>query len=171
MANKVRLDKKSPVSEWIAMSNGLTSVFVNVLGLSGSRLAKTEDEKRLIVWLLEKNQSVVGTGTVGFDICDMPWNIENFKQNKEFLLSVAAGVKDRLGWETLGYEPNEALLLPCIVQFEMLIHQMNVDQIDQQAGTDWLAAADDDDPILNGFPQCPEHGVFLTFIGCQVCTG
>lgn len=152
------------------MSNGLTSVFVNVLGLSGSRLAKTDDEKRLIVWLLEKNQSVVGTGTVGFDICDMPWNIENFKQNIEFLLSVAAGVKDRLGWETLGYEPNEALLFPCIVQFEKLIHKMKVDLIDQQAGKDWLAMADSDDPILNGFPQCTNHGVFLTLFGCQVCT-
>lgn len=41
----IKLDKKSPISEWISMSNGATSVFFNIIGLSGSRLAKTVDEK------------------------------------------------------------------------------------------------------------------------------
>lgn len=170
MGNIILLDKKSPASECISMSNALTSVFINVLGLSGSQLAKTDDEKKLIVWLLEKNQSGVGIGTVGFYICEMPWNIKNFKQNQEFLLSVIDGIRNRLGWETLHYEPNETLLFPCIAQFEKLIQQMTAELVDLQAGKEWLVAANIDDPILNGFPQCPKHCVFLTLFGCQICT-
>lgn len=63
MGNIISLNDKTPKSDWISMSNGLTSVFISVLGLSGSRLAQTDDEKRLIVWLLEKDQSAVGIGT------------------------------------------------------------------------------------------------------------
>ncbi|MDE6728657.1 MAG: hypothetical protein K2J80_12080, partial [Oscillospiraceae bacterium] len=60
----------------LKMSNGLTAVFIDVITLAGSRIAQTVDEKRLIVWLAEKDQSVVGIGTVGFDIREMPWNTE-----------------------------------------------------------------------------------------------
>ena len=45
-------------SQCIQMSNGLTDVFINVLVLSGSLLAHTSDEKRLIVWLAEKDQKI-----------------------------------------------------------------------------------------------------------------
>ena len=74
-------------SDTISMSNGLTDVFISVLVLSGSRLAETVDEKRLIVWFAEKDQSRVGMGTVGFDIREMPWNIERFEESRLFMLN------------------------------------------------------------------------------------
>lgn len=51
-----------PKNFLLSMSNGLTDVFISVLLLSGSQLAKDENEKRLIVWLLNgiKVQSVWG---------------------------------------------------------------------------------------------------------------
>ncbi|MDE7281803.1 MAG: hypothetical protein K2N36_08720, partial [Ruminiclostridium sp.] len=93
-------------SECVRMSNGLTDVFINVLVLSGSNLAQTAEEKRLIVWLAEKDQSNAGIGTVGFDVCEMPWNIEAFKETKTFLLNVIEGAKNKSGWELLEYTPN-----------------------------------------------------------------
>lgn len=75
------------LGQHIPMSNGLTNIFLSTLGLSGSHFAETEDEKRIIVWLLEKDQSVLGNGAVGFDVCEMPWSITDFEQSKQFLLA------------------------------------------------------------------------------------
>ena len=72
MANTIGINPQSCGRELLQMSNGLTDVFVNVLVLSGSALARTVSEKRLIVWLAEKDQSRMGAGTVDFDLWEMP---------------------------------------------------------------------------------------------------
>jgi len=94
----------------ISMSNGLTSVFISTLGLSGTYFAKTDNEKRMIVWLLERDQSAIGCGAVGFDICDMPWDGADSYETKQFLLNVIDGVKKKIGWDFLDYQPNEELI-------------------------------------------------------------
>ena len=62
----------------LSLSNISTAKFINVLCLSGGRLAKTESQKRMMVFLAEKNQNFCGIGTVGFNIVNMPWDRENF---------------------------------------------------------------------------------------------
>ena len=57
MANTIGINPQSCGRELLQMSNGLTDVFVNVLVLSGSALARTENKKRLIVWLAESDPS------------------------------------------------------------------------------------------------------------------
>ncbi|MDE6580020.1 MAG: hypothetical protein K2K41_05755 [Ruminiclostridium sp.] len=156
-------------SECVRINNGLTDVFINVLDLSGSNLAQTAEEKRLIVWLAEKDQSKVGMGTVGFDVCEMPWNIEAFKENKTFLLNVIEGAKNKSGWELLEYTPNEELLFPCLDMFAQLISKIGADNIKPEALKEWLEAATSSDPVLLGFPQCPKHGALLSCFGCQIC--
>jgi len=42
----------------ISMSNGTTSVFISILVLTGSRLAVSERQKELIVWLACQDQSL-----------------------------------------------------------------------------------------------------------------
>lgn len=153
----------------LSMSNGLTNVFINVLVLSGSRLAKTVDEKRLIVWLAEKDQSKVGMGTVGFDIEEMPWNIDCFEDNKQFLLDVIQSAKNKLGWETLEYHPNEKMLFPVLEKFSKMISRLEAKYILPNALGEWLTAADSDDPVICGFPKCEKHGVLMSCFGCQVC--
>ena len=56
--------------EHTALSYGqwLTDTLISALLLSGSQLAKTDQEKRLIVWLAEKDQSAVGMGTSGLSV-------------------------------------------------------------------------------------------------------
>lgn len=94
MGNRINLNKTTPISEDLKMSNGLTSVFISVFGLSGSRLAQTDQEKRLIVWVLEKNQSFLGIGNVDFEICDMPWNSHTFDNDKIFIFSALNSMKE-----------------------------------------------------------------------------
>lgn len=50
--------------------------------LSGSELAKTNREKEFIIWLAQRDQNVVGRGTVGFDLDEMPWIEDDFPEMK-----------------------------------------------------------------------------------------
>lgn len=156
-------------SESFIMSNGLTDVLINVLVLSGSRLAQTEDEKRLIVWLAERDQSKIGMGTVGFDIGEMPWNADSVGESKAFLLNVIRGAENRLGWETLDYSPNEEMIFPVLKKFAELISLFSVEKITPGCLEEWLESAEEHDPVWCGFPKCEKHGVLLSCFGCQIC--
>ena len=83
MSNIISFDGKVvPDDDSLVMSNGGTDVFINILALSGAAIARTESEKRLMVYLSEKDQ-VIGRGCVGFDIVEMPWDKESFPRCKK----------------------------------------------------------------------------------------
>jgi len=151
------------------MTNIGTAKFINVLCLSGGRLAKTESQKRFMVFLAERNQCFMGLGLVGFDVVDMPWAKESFEEDKKFMLDVIDGVKNKLGWETLDYEPNEEVIFGYMDTFRKLIDRMTVDDIDENYLKDWLATTDPDDPVNCGFPKCEKHDAYISVAGCQVC--
>ena len=144
MSNIICSNNSSP-DENIKMQNSLTDVFINVLSLSGSYLAKTVDEKRLIVWISEKDQTL-GRGCVGFNICDMPWNKNTFYDNKKFILKVISSVKNKLGWEKLDYTPYEEWLLPCLDKFESLIKKMTINDIRENSLKEWIENSESDGP-------------------------
>lgn len=164
MGNRITFGEDS-----LKMSNGLTSVFIDVLTLAGSRLAQTVDEKRLIVWLAEKDQSKVGIGTVGFDICEMPWNTENFEENKCFMLKVIEAAENRTDWEKLDYQPNEEHIFWALKEFAELISKLDFKYVLPNALGEWIMAADSDDPVICGFPKCEKHGALLSCFGCHIC--
>lgn len=153
----------------IPMSNGLTDVFINVLVLSGSRLARSDSEKQLVVWLAERDQSRVGMGAVGFDIGEMPWDSERFDEYKAFLLNTIRGAERRLGWETLDYSPNENMIFPVLKKFYESVNAFGAEDIVPGVLDEWLASAEDHDPVRRGFPECEKHGILLSCFGCQVC--
>jgi hypothetical protein len=95
---------------WVRMSNLLTEVFMEVLALSGSELARLEWEIDTVVWLAAHDQAVMGLGMVGFSVADLGWTSEQLDEQKAFLLRVIDGALGRVGWERLGYQPNR----PCI---------------------------------------------------------
>jgi hypothetical protein len=168
MSNTIWIKRMPEID--LRMNNGLTSAFINTFGLSGSRLAKTEQEKRLIVHILEKNQSVLGVGNVGFDLGWMPWNNDNFENDKKFILSVLNGIINKIGWENLGYSPREEMIYRCVNTFEKMLLNMAQNDIDIEKINGWLKEKEPNDPINNNFPLCPIHNVLLTIYGCQVCT-
>lgn len=58
MSNIISFDGKVALDDdSLIMSNGGTDVFINILALSGSVIARTENEKRLIVYLSEKRSN------------------------------------------------------------------------------------------------------------------
>lgn len=154
----------------LKMSNGATSVFINVLCLSGGRLAETESQKRIMVFLAEKNQYICGLGTVDFDIDEMPWDKASFDEDKAFMLRVIDGAKQKLGWKTLRYQPNEEFVSEDLKTFKKLIEGMTIDNINEAGLTEWLSEADENDPVKCGFPKCKIHDAYISVYGCQVCT-
>jgi hypothetical protein len=155
--------------ETVGMSNGLTSVFINVLGLSGSRLAVKDYEKNLIIFLLEKDQAIVGIGTVGFDICEMPWNEDVFKEQKQFLFHVIDDVLEKNGWNELSYTPRYDMVADRMEAFRKLLQKMKVEDIDKEAIQEWMEVSKEERKGKDKYPVCEIHNVLLTCFGCQVC--
>lgn len=149
--------------EFIKMSNGLTGVFIDVLTLAGSQLAQTDDEKHLIVWLAEKDQNIIGMGTVSFDIRELPWKAEYFDNNKQFMLKVIEAAKNRTDWNKLGYQPNEEQIFEVLDKFANLISFIKIEDINQST------VQEGSDDYVSYFPKCPKHGVLLTCFGCIIC--
>ena len=165
MANTIYLNNKDSMS----MSNGCTDVFLTTIGLSGSRLAVTYGEKRLILWLLERDQWVWGRGIVGFNLAEMPWDIENLESQKQFFCSVINGVLEESGWETLDYKPNKDLLAPQIRSFRRLIGALEVEDIIVGAKKEWLEASENEAWRQGRYVFCSRHGILLTDTGCPAC--
>lgn len=158
----------APQTDDLVLSNGGTDVFLNVLALSGAALARTESEKRLIVYLSERDQTA-GRGCAGFAVTEMPWDRESFPADRRFMLRVIAGAQRRTGWERLDYRPDAAFVSRSLNAFACLIRRMTADEIQASALSDWLAQAEPDDPVRCGFPRCERHHTFLTCFGCQIC--
>ena len=170
MGNTILFRRDTPVDDWLHMSNGATAVFINVLVLSGSALAQTDEEKQMIVWLAEKNQFIIGLGTVGFAVAEMPWSKECFASQRTFMLRTVDAACAKLRWELLDYVPREDYICACLAQFRQYIERMTEDDIIEQTRTEWLNDAGAGDPIRCGFPRCEKHGTLLAWCGCQVCT-
>ncbi|MDE5597924.1 MAG: hypothetical protein K2J04_08830 [Lachnospiraceae bacterium] len=169
MSNIISFDGKvASDDDSLVMSNGGTDVFINILALSGAVIARTESEKRLMVYLSEKDQ-IVGRGCVGFDIVEMPWDKETFEEDKKFIIKVVNGARNRIDWEQLDYSPNEEIVLRYLDTFENLINRMTVNDIREDSLNDWLSESEADAPVYCDFPRCEKHNTFLTCFGCQIC--
>lgn len=157
----------------LSMANGLTDVFIDYLLISGSQLAESVSEKRIIVFLAEKQQTIVGMGNVGFDITEMPWQADSFEADNTFLLETINNARllslQQSVWNILGYEPDQKLIEYALSRFYALIKRMTINDIDENNLKDWCSATEKDDPINCGFPKCLKHGVLLSFCGCKLC--
>lgn len=166
VANVISYEKKNMD---MMCSNGSMDVLLTTIGLSGSYLAEQWYEKDLIVWLMEKDQSVVGLGTVGFDISEMPWNKIYFAKQKAFLYKTLQCTKKCVGWDTLDYMPNKILLFEKIDVLQKMLTKMVLEDIDDEAIQQWYDACDMIEPMKNGYPVCEKHGILLSAYGCMAC--
>lgn len=166
MSNVISYDNKNLD---LIMSNGLTSVFISVLGLSGSIIATEDYQKNLIVFLLEKDQSKVGIGTVGFDISKMPWNKEYFNLQKSFMLEVIDRAKSKVDWHVLDYTPND-IVIDSLNQFQTMIESFSIEDINLEKVNTWLSDTLNERKSWSiKYPKCEKHGVFNTYFGCHIC--
>jgi len=147
-------NKRHSVNDRLKMSNGLTEVFLHVLVLNGSALAASDGEKDLITWLARNNQEVVGRGTVGFDLREMPWS-ENFHQEKDFLLQTINAARSRCLWEKLNYEPRADSVTWSLNEFQKMIESFQKQDVDPASLMEWNKFKPAE------YRKCPLHGVYL----------
>ena len=151
------------------MPNGGAAVLVNILCLSGGRLAETESQKRMMVYIAEQNQNERGLGNIVLDIDRLPWDREHFAEDKAFMLRVIEGARQKFGWETLDYTPNEEFAMSYLDDFQKLIERMTEADIKDEYMTQWLNECEPDQPPKCGFPLCEKHHAYISLFGCQVC--
>lgn len=92
------------VIEFIGMFNGLILVFIEVFFISGLMFVRMNCEREMIIWLVQRDQFVVGIGMVGFDIDEMFWFIDIFEEEKDFMFCMIIYVIVGVGWERLSYK-------------------------------------------------------------------
>jgi hypothetical protein len=157
MANYVEYNARPDLPD-VAMSNSVTSAFISVLAIATSRLAVSPTQKRLAVWLAGRDQSVLGLGCVGFDLTDLPWVIETFPEDREFLSSATTGALNQLGWDVLSYTPDTEVFFSTLEEFRSLLEHLDL--------ADLLPGETDHaEPLA----KCQNHGVYLHAGGCVVC--
>lgn len=169
MSNTIRLNKTAPQEEWLNMSNGTTDTFLDLLVLAGSSLAKTNAEKEMVVWLSEHDQKYIGDGLVGFDIVEMPWQTAEFDRQKQFLIKTTYVAESGDFKEMLSYQPDMEYIKSYFRTFLDIVAKMSEDMVEDENRIEWMEAADNDDPVKNGFLRCEHHGILLSTFGCRLC--
>jgi hypothetical protein len=93
------------------LSNGGTDVFVEVLLLGVSGLARCPWEHRFGGLVSLQDQELMGRGAVGFDLAEIHWGPTAAQRDaaKQFVLRAIGLAGLRYRWELLGYEPPHAL--------------------------------------------------------------
>ncbi|TYP73042.1 hypothetical protein [Paenibacillus methanolicus] len=166
--NLTGIDREPPD---LYMSNGATSLLLDLLALSGSDSAIADREKEFIIWLNQRDQSVVGIGTVSFSIDEMPWTVEDFHEHKAFLLSVIDRAANKHRWSELEYVPAEESALRMLKHFRLLIDAFQLEDVDPGEYAEWSSADEGDSrpTIPVDFPKCAVHRIYLSCHGCLLC--
>lgn len=160
MANVVTYEAR-PDIPCIRMSNGLTSVFVSVLALGASELAKTDRQREFAVWFASHDQ-MYGLGTAGFDVSELPWLLDTFSSDREFVLQGIRAAKARVGWERLGYEPHE-WVQHRLDQFRAMVEAFSIEHAAGSEAAAWRYGRP------TRLVLCPVHRVYQHEHGCVLC--
>ena len=170
MKNIFGVRRSDPDSEKISISDLGAEVLLHTLVLAGSALAETDSQRQLIVWLAE-HDGHAGNGGIGFYLAEMPWIPMHFEADRRFMVNVVDAASRKTGWEKLPVQPVGVQLMPVLGWMRKHFVRLRPEQLSPDAYTVWLDGMEDDDPVLNGFPQCPRHGIYLTWLGCRICGG
>jgi hypothetical protein len=145
------------------MSNGLTSLFVSVLTLAASELAETDRQREFAAWFASHDQGWWVLGAVGVDISKLPWSLDTFAVDREFVLRVIHAAKTRTGWERLGYEPREERLQQCLDEFRAMVEAFAIEHAAGSEAAVWSYGRP------TRLVLCPVHRVYQHEHGCVLC--
>ena len=128
MGNIIQLNKTTPTSEWISMSNQGTDCFLELLIMAANDFEKTEHQEELISFLRDqKDINDIAPGTAGFDLNEMPWRDDTLVDDTAFLLRVTKEAQSENVLLKLPYKVNTEIVFPWLRQFAVLIEQMVAD--------------------------------------------
>ncbi len=162
MANAITSVRQAG-STVVQMSNGLTSVLLDVLAIAGSDLATTPWERAFVSWLVEHDQSRTGLGCVGFDLEEMGWTADEIEVERRFVMAIIDAALRRHGWDRLPFAPREESLFAALEQLRRLVEAFPADAVGR---------APEGSRAPRDLPEhgvCHVHRVYLHDTGCIVC--
>ena len=128
MSNIIRQNETAPSDQWIVMSNQGTDCFLDLLIIAADGFETTEHQGELLSFLKDQKAiNMIAPGTAGFDLNEMPWQDETWKDDAGFLLCVTAEAQSKNARERLPYEVNGDIVIPWLKQFAELLRQMITD--------------------------------------------
>jgi len=154
------------INDYLKLSNGATDVFIDVLVLSGSLIAQTRWQKELVVFLSLNDQEIKGEGCVGFDISDLGWEIDNFTDQKQFILKIVNSALKKTNWNALTYDPDEIKVFSNLRRFKEMVINFSIQLVEQSGIQIWNNKFTEIE-----FKKCPKHKVFVHSSGCKLCHG
>jgi len=147
------------------MSNGLTSVFIHTLCISGLYNVNESFKKDILIWFAQRDWIILGIGFEGFDISEIIWDKSIFDMQKEFILETIDAVFKEKNWNLLNYTPNKEWLFIRLELFKQMIYDYKCDNINEGAQ---FAIFDFDEKVIK-YEQCEKHRIYKHYKGCVVC--
>ncbi|MEO1518167.1 MAG: hypothetical protein AAFV95_24310 [Bacteroidota bacterium] len=161
MANIISNDQVREL-DFLRMSNGLTSVFIDTICLAGRDLAAEDFQKDLMIWFAQRDARLMGQGITGFDLVEIAWERSIFPQQKEFLLDVLQLALAKKNWEYLGYHPREEWVLENLAGFKRMLGEFEGQHIEESSQDSLI-------PFAGKYQKCQKHGIYLHVAGCVIC--
>jgi hypothetical protein len=159
----VLTNKHVPGTAPVRMSNGLTSVLLDVLCLAACRHAASDWEKRLAYFLVQHDQSRIGLGMADLDVAQFGWTAANFEDEKRFVVAVVDAALTKSGWARLGFEPRLDSIIPTLEKLREMVVAFPASAI---VGPDVHTWKPEELPTKG---ECEVHGVYLHELGCILC--
>lgn len=162
-------NERAGADSYLQMSNGATSVLLDILCLAASDIASSQWEIETAIWLAEHDQSIIGLGVVGFDISEIGWSRENFPAQQQFTVSTIDLAMKRHRWKLLNYEPRLDVTLENLEIFKTLVELYRSEHIKSEDVREWRV--EPSPPYL----KCPIHKIYLHYLmedpkkNCRLC--
>ena len=124
MSNVIRPINISSVDDSLIMSNQGTDCFLDLLICAAGTLPQTETQSKLISYLKERREiNQIAPGTAGFDIVEMPWDMDLLDDDVFFLRTVVQTAQKDSTLEMLPYDVNRSIVLPWLEKFDAMLDE------------------------------------------------
>jgi len=160
----------SSTKQIVAFSNSVTDALYSGILIEGSFLAKTNWQKRLLTFIAEKNQNVIGLGIVGIDLVKLEWNKTDFIEQKEILRTVVNLSRVKKSYNQFIYQLKEEIANRKLIEIEKLIDELSIDQITEDNFKFYT------EPPQTQFKKCDIHKVYMNHLTverkhqCLICS-
>lgn len=160
MANLIGYPQRSELPE-LELGDRKMHILCSVLSLASCGLASTEQEAELAFYFCSRDLRVLGADMGGFDLGELPWG-DDLERDRRFVQFTCNAARKRLGWEKLGYHPEEDWLMPAVEFLRRMVVLFREDHIEPT------------DPTFASLrpatlERCVSHGIFKHRQGCLLC--
>jgi len=160
----------SVTKQIVSFSNSVTDCLYSGILIEGSKLATSNWQKRLMIYVADKNQNVVGLGIVGIDLTKLEWNKSEFKEQKDFLLKIVQTSRINKSYNKYVFQLKEEIGNRKLIEIENLISDLSVKDIVEDKFFFYS------EPSEFANEQCEKHKVYMNNLEvdrkyrCLICS-